>query len=56
MRTTKHTEGHTVTVAGPVKGDMKIMLQDVKQLDAQIKRLSEAVNAYRISVDQFFMS
>ncbi len=32
------------------------MLQDVKQLESQIKRLREAVNAYRITVDQFFMS
>jgi len=54
MRTTKQTDGHTVIVSSPVKTDMKIMLQDVKKLDAQIKRLREAVNAYRIStVDQF---
>lgn len=56
MRTTKHTDGHTVIVSGPVKNDMKTMLQDVKQLEAQIKRLREAVSAYRITVDQFFMS
>jgi|GEM_PF-2941792 hypothetical protein len=54
MRTQKHTDGHTVIVTGPVKNDLKNMLQDVKKLDAQIKRLREAVNAYRIStVDQF---
>ena len=56
MRTTKHTDGHTVIVSGPIKNDMKTMLQDVKQLEAQIKRLREAVNAYRMTVDQFFMS
>ena len=56
MRTTKHTDGHTVIVAGPVKNDMKLMLQDVKQLEAQIQRLRQAVNAYRMTVDQFFMS
>ena len=56
MRTTKQTDGHTVIVSGPVKNDMKIMLQDVKQLEAQIQRLRQAVNAYRITVDQFFMS
>ena len=56
MRTTKQTDGHTVIVNGPVKNDMKIMLQDVKQLESQIKRLREAVNAYRTTVDQFFTS
>ena len=56
MRTTKHTDGHTVLVTGPVKSNMKTMLQDVKQLESQIKRLREAVSAYRITVDQFFMS
>lgn len=56
MRTTKHTDGHTVIVNSPVKTDMKTMLQDVKQLEAQIKRLREAVHAYRTTVDQFFMS
>jgi len=55
MRTTKHTDGHTVTVNGPVKNDMKTMLQDVKQLEAQIKRLREAINAYRLTVDNYFM-
>ena len=53
MRTTKHADGHTVIVSGPVKSDMKTMLQDVKQLESQIKRLREAVNAYRMTVDQF---
>ena len=56
MRTTKHADGHTVIVSGPVKDDMKTMLQDVKQLEAQIKRLREAVSAYRMTVDRFFMS
>lgn len=56
MRTTKQTDGHTVIVSGPVKRDMKIMLQDVKQLEAQIQRLRQAVSAYRMTVDQFFMS
>jgi len=41
MRTTKQTDGHTVIVSGPVKNDMKIMLQDVKQLEAQIQRLRQ---------------
>lgn len=41
----------TNIVTGPVKNDLNVLQQHVKQLEAQIKRLAEAVRANRLYID-----
>jgi len=41
----------TNVVTGPVKTDLNILQQHVKQLESQIKRLAEAVRASRMMTE-----